>query len=82
MERKLAMPPAARGNAYALKAGEAAPLPRTLSEAVERFAASELAREWFGKEFVEHFTAMRRWEVQQYNRVVDRWQRERYLEMI
>jgi glutamine synthetase len=49
---------------------------------VERFAASELARDWFGAEFVEHFVTMRRWEAQQYNRVVDRWQRERYLEMI
>jgi len=80
--RKLAMPPAARGNAYALSVAEAHPLPRTLGEAVERFAASELARDWFGEEFVEHFVAMRRWEAQQYNRVVDRWQRERYLEMI
>jgi len=25
---------------------------------------------------------MRRWEVDQYNRVVDQWQRERYMEMI
>ena len=82
IEQRLAMPPAARGNAYALSAAEAPPLPRTLSEATERFAASELARAWFGEEFVAHFVAMRRWEVGQYNRVVDRWQRERYLEMI
>jgi glutamine synthetase len=82
IEQRLAMPPAARGNAYALSAAEAPPLPRTLAEATDRFAASELARACFGEEFVEHFVAMRRWEVDQYNRVVDRWQRERYLEMI
>jgi glutamine synthetase len=82
IERKLTLPPPVRGNAYALSAAEARPLPRTLSEAIELFAASETAKEWFGETFVEHFAAMRRWEVQQYNRVVDRWQRERYLEMI
>jgi glutamine synthetase len=82
IEQRLTMPPAARGNAYALSASEAPPLPRTLAEATERFAASDLARAYFGEEFVEHFVAMRRWEVDRYNRVVDRWQRERYLEMI
>lgn len=82
IEHRLPLPPAARGNAYALAAAEAPPLPATLEQAVERFAASALAREYFGEQFVEHFVAMRRWEVRQYNRVVDRWQRERYLEMI
>jgi glutamine synthetase len=82
IEQRLALPPPARGNAYALSPEEAPPLPHTLAEAVERFAASALARDYFGEEFVEHFVAMRRWEVDQYNRVVDRWQRERYLEMI
>lgn len=82
IERELALPPAARGNAYALGAEEAPPLPRTLQEATERLAASDLAREYFGEAFVEHMVAMRRWEVARYNRVVDQWQRERYLEMI
>ncbi|HWE61977.1 MAG TPA: glutamine synthetase family protein [Chloroflexota bacterium] len=82
IEQRLSLPPPARGNAYALSTAEAPPLPRTLEAAVERFAESALARHYFGEEFVEHFVAMRRWEVQQYHRVVDRWQRERYLEMI
>lgn len=82
IEHRLALPPAARGNAYDLSAGAAPPLNRTLNEAVERFAASEAAVEYFGPAFVDHFVAMRRWEVEQYNRVVDRWQLERYLEMV
>jgi glutamine synthetase len=82
IERKLTLPPPVRGNAYALSAAEARQLPRTLSEAIELFAASDTAKEWFGEAFVEHFSAVRRWEVRQYNRVVDRWQRERYLEMV
>jgi glutamine synthetase len=82
IEHRLELPPPARGNAYALTADEAPPLNRTLHEAVERFAASDVAREFFGEPFVDHFVAMKRWEVNQYNRVVDRWQLERYLEMI
>ncbi len=82
IEQKLELPRAARGNAYDLSPEEAPPLPRSLHEAVELFAHSTLARDCFGEAFVDHFVAMRRWEVGQYNRVVDRWQRERYLEMI
>lgn len=78
----LELPPAARGNAYALSAAEAPPLPRTLGEAIELFAASKLARDYFGDLFVDHYMAMRRWEVAQYNRVVGAWERERYFEMV
>ena len=81
IEHGLEMPPAARGNAYDLSPGAACPLNRTLHESVERFAASSAAVEYFGPAFVDHFVAMKRWEVNQYNRVVDRWQLERYLEM-
>ena len=82
VQQRLTLPPPARGNAYTLSAEEAPPLPHTLGEATTLFAASELAREWFGEEFVEHYVAMRRWEVDRYNHVVDNWQRERYLEMV
>jgi glutamine synthetase len=82
LEHKLELPPAARGNAYALSAEEAPPLPRTLEQAIERFNHSDLAREFFGDTFVDHYVAMRRWEVQCYTKVVDEWQRERYFEMI
>lgn len=82
LEHKLEMPPAARGNAYVLSEEEAPPLPRTLEHAIERFNQSDLAREFFGDEFVDHYVAMRRWEVDCFNRVVDEWQRERYFEMI
>jgi glutamine synthetase len=82
IEQELEMPPAARGNAYELSVEEAPPLNRTLHEAVERFAASDIAVEYFGAPFVDHFVAMKLWEVTQYNRVVDRWQLERYMEMI
>ena len=82
IERELEMPPRASGNAYELPPDVAPPLPRTLGEAIELFEHSELAREFFGAEFVDHYVAMRRWEVAQYNRVVGAWERERYFEMV
>jgi glutamine synthetase len=82
LEHKLELPPPARRNAYELSEEEAPPLPRTLEQAIERFNKSDLARECFGEDFVDLYVAMRRWEVDRYNRVVDEWQRERYLEMI
>ena len=52
VERKLT-PPAPTTNGYA--AQDNAPLPRTLTEATEQFRSSEVARKWFGDEFVDHF---------------------------
>jgi glutamine synthetase len=82
IERGLTAPPPVRANAYALPADLAPPLPRTLAEATERLAESELARDWFGEDFVADYVTMRRWEVERYNQVVTEWERERYLEMI
>jgi glutamine synthetase len=80
IEQKLGPPPMTEGNAYAAR--EAPRLPSTLSEAVDAFVGSALAREFFGEGFVEHYTAMRRWEVDKYNRAVTDWERRRYFEMV
>jgi glutamine synthetase len=79
IERALEPPPPIEGNAYAQ---EAPALPRTLDEAVERFAASALAREYFGDAFVDQYAAMRRWEVEQHRRAVSDWERARYFEQV
>ncbi len=71
-------PPEPVINAYA--AGKAAPLPRTLSEAVALFRGSKLARDYFGDEFVDHFAATREWEVRQYEKAVTDWELGRYFE--
>jgi glutamine synthetase len=73
-------PPPISGDAY--KTTEAPGLPRSLHEAVEAFAASAVAREYFGDPFVDHYTAMRRWEVDQHNRAVSDWERARYFEQV
>ncbi len=80
IERGLEPPPPVEGDAYRL--GEAPGLPRSLPEAVERFAASEVAREYFGAEFVEHYAAMRRWEAEVHRRAVTDWERRRYFEQV
>jgi glutamine synthetase len=78
VERKLE-PPAPVTNAYA---ADAPPLPRTLAEATARFRKSELARRWFGAEFVEHYAATREWEVRQSEKAVTDWELGRYFEVI
>jgi glutamine synthetase len=80
IERRLEPPPPTRGNAYAL--ADAEPLPLSLPEAVERFRASALARQWFGAEFVEQYAAFRQWEVDKHRLAVTDWERRRYFEMV
>ncbi len=57
-------------------------LPKNLEEATGRFEQSELSRELFGDEFVEHFAATRRWEWRQFGRAVTDWELARYFEII
>ena len=80
IERKLEPPAPLTGDAY--RATDAPRLPRTLDEAVERFAASSVARDFFGDAFVDHYAAMRRWEVEQHRRAVTDWERARYFEQV
>jgi glutamine synthetase len=77
---RLEPPPMVDGDAYAI-AGLPR-LPATLAEAVARFEASAVARDYFGDGFVEHYAAMRRWEIAKYDRAVTDWERRRYFEMV
>lgn len=81
IERHLEPPSMMDGDAYA--AGDTLPrLPSTLEQAVEAFTSSALAREFFGEGFVQHYGAMRRWEVEKFRRAVTDWERRRYFEMV
>ena len=80
IEKGLEPPPATEGDAYAAK--DVPPLPRTLAQAIDLFESSALARAYFGDAFVDHFSAMRRWEVERYDRAVTDWERRRYFEMV
>jgi glutamine synthetase len=79
VERRLD-PPAPIINAYTTQGS--AQLPRDLAEAALRFRNSDVARKWFGEEFVDHYAGTRDWEVRQYQRAVTDWELRRYFESI
>ncbi|MCU0950055.1 MAG: glutamine synthetase [Burkholderiaceae bacterium] len=56
--------------------------PRSLRETTDVFRRSELARDWFGDDFVDHFAATRDWEWRQWQDAVTDWERCRYFEII
>ena len=56
--------------------------PRTLIETTHIFAQSEVARDWLGDDFVDHFAATREWEWRQWLDAVTDWERKRYFEII
>jgi glutamine synthetase len=58
------------------------PLPRSLAEATRLLKASELARDWLGDAFVDHYVATRDWEVRQFEKAVTDWELARYMESI
>jgi glutamine synthetase len=72
-------PPAPLTDAYA---SSAAPLPRSLEEATRLLATSQVARDWLGDTFVDHYVSTRDWEVRQYGKAVTDWELARYLESI
>jgi len=72
------------GNAYEMQdeLPEEWQLPGNLRDANRSFAQSQVARDWFGSAFVEHFAASRDWEVREYEKSVTDWQLQRYFEVI
>ena len=56
--------------------------PRTLIETTRNFARSDVARDWLGDDFVDHFAATREWEWRQWLDGVTDWELKRYFEII
>jgi len=89
IEQQLELPARLEGNAYdpatvtaAIERGQIQSLARNLTTATNLLEQSEVAREYLGADFVEHFVATRRWEVKEYEKAVTNWDRRRYLELI
>ncbi len=78
--KKTEPPPAFRGDMYAAK--ELPQLPASLREAVDRFAASTIARDAFGADVVEHYVHFFRTELAAFDKAVTDWERQRYYERI
>ena len=68
------------GNGYADR--QYGILPTNLAEATRAMAASPIAAELFGSEFVDHFVRTRDWEWRQYAQQVSDWELKRYFEII
>ncbi|PCJ59724.1 MAG: glutamine synthetase [Planctomycetota bacterium] len=84
IEKKLKLSKPIQGNAYEQeeKLPEKWHLPSNLLDATRGFSKSKEAKELFGKEFVEHFTSSREWEVREYEKTITDWQLQRYFEII
>jgi glutamine synthetase len=79
IERELELPEPLAGNAYASGAER---LPTTLAEAAALFEKSEIAREAFGDDVVEHYLNNARVEVTAFNAAVTDWERVRGFERL
>jgi glutamine synthetase len=80
VSRSLELRPPVTGNAYALP--ELPRVPSSLDEALALWTGSDLAREAFGKEVVEHYATMARVELDAYRAAVTDWELRRYFERI
>jgi glutamine synthetase len=67
------------GNAYE---SDKPHVPRTLREARDRFAESEVAREAFGSEVIDHYLNRARIEIESYDAAVTDWERFRGFERL
>ena len=57
-------------------------VPRSLTEATQRFANSDFAKSAFGEAVVEHYTHHFTQELNAFNQSVTDWERKRYFERI
>lgn len=81
IEQKLALNiPPVKGNGYQKETFVRFPL--SLKAATQQMKASELPIQLLGEKFVQHFSATREWEYQQYEKQVSDWELRRYFEII
>ena len=79
IDSELELEPAMEGSAYD---SDAPTVPRTMHEARELFGASELAREAFGQEVVDHYMNRARVELEAHGTAVTDWERFRGFERL
>ena len=79
LDAALELEPAFEGNAYV---SDKPQVPKTLQAARELFADSEVAREAFGQEVVDHYLNMADVELQAFHSAVTDWERYRGFERL
>ncbi|MET3579311.1 glutamine synthetase [Mesorhizobium robiniae] len=75
VEEKLSRSPEASGNAYRSKST----LPKTMEEALDRFAACSPVRELLGEDFVQTYLRIKSVELDLFQSVVTSWERDHLL---
>lgn len=78
IRRRVEPPPPFAGDVY--RAAGLPKVPASLREAVEEMERSEMLREAFGDEVIEHYAHFFRTEQRKLDQVVTSWERERYFE--
>lgn len=82
IENKAEIESMVSGSAYDQDFPEHLKLPETLWDAAQLLKKSEVAREYFGDAFVDHFCASREWEEREFRKHISQWELERYFEII
>ncbi len=81
IEHKLKLQvPETIGNGY--RDTGAGTLPRNLWDATQAMKNSDIPKQLFGDEFVNHFVATREWEWREFSKAVTDWETKRYFEII
>lgn len=70
------------GSAYDIKFPEHLKLSSTLWDATQKLKTSTMARDYFGNEFVDHYSASREWEEREFRKHISLWELDRYFEII
>jgi glutamine synthetase len=78
IERELEPPAPFEGNLY--EAEGIPQVPRTLGEAIEEAAASEMLHKALGDDVMQHYLHFARTEKRKFDEAVTSWERARYLE--
>lgn len=68
------------GNGY--NDAGAGTLPKNLWDATQQMKNSDLPKELFGEDFVNHFVSSREWEWREFSKAVTDWETKRYFEVI
>ncbi|MFM1953092.1 MAG: hypothetical protein RL187_301 [Actinomycetota bacterium] len=79
IEQKLPLEDISHGNGYV---SDKPRVPATMTQAMELFASSSMAREAFGDDVVDHYLHYARTEIAQFNAVVTEWERVRGFERL
>ena len=82
IEKGIEAPKLSDGDIYAMAPGEVPELPRSLPEATKLLQESQVARDWLGDDFVDHFVEMKRAECEAQMTAVTDWEIARYLEVL